>query len=382
MKSILLVAVQLMRHLKYDKSALIWMLLVPCLYIFIFGNVFRSSSDPTKYRASLSILNQDTGFLGERLFNGISSENIRIDTLNTMPEKMPRRLLVIPPHFTDSLLAAKTVILDYQKKSDLDIEANQAADLAVQKSMYRLLADMTELNINNKRIRTASLQKLDIKESVIILNAYYAGEYKSPPSGFYHQVPGNIVQFTLILLLMYAGGSVLQERKNGVLRRIFTSPIHLGQLYWGKMLGILGIGFVQVGLLLIVGRFAFGIYYGQAVPALILLLTAFCLAVASIGLCLGFLIKNNEKLNGICIISGLSMAAISGCWWPIEIAPGWMQKLAMILPSGMALGGMHQLISFGKSGLSVLPNILGLLGITVVFSLIFIKFMRKLQPDI
>ena len=382
MRTIGLIALQHLRHLKYDRTSIIWMFLVPLIYIFVFGNAFKNSNDPTKSRANLAVYNQDTGFLGQRLFDGLASENIKIDTLTVMPEDKPSRLLVIPPHFTDSLMAAKTVVLDYSLKSGLSMEASQTAELGIKKSMYRLLADITELNLNNKRIKLSALKRLDKKESIINLNSQYAGEYQAPPDGFYQQVPSNIVQFTLLILLMFAGGSVLQERRDGVLRRIYVSPVSLSQLYWGKMVGVLGVGLLQVGLLLIVGRFLFGINYGQAIPALLLLMVVYCLTVASIGLCLGFLIKSHEKLIGVCIITGLSMAAISGCWWPIEIAPAWMQKLALALPAGMALNGMHQLISFGKSGMAVLPNILGLTGITTIFSLIFIKFLRKLQPDV
>ena len=382
MRTIGLIALQHLRHLKYDRTSIVWMFLVPLVYIFVFGNAFKNSYDPTKSKANLSIYNQDTGFLSQRLFDGIASENIKIDTLTAMPEDKPSRLLVIPPHFSDSLLAAKTVVLNYYKKSGLSLEASQTAELSIKKSMYRLLADMTELNLNNKRIKLSALKRLDKKKPVLTLNSQYAGEYQAPPDGFYQQVPANIVQFSLLILLMFAGGSVLQERRDGVLRRIYVSPISLGQLYWGKMAGVLGVGMLQVSLLLIVGRFLFGIHYGQAIPALLLLLAVYCLTVASISLCFGFLIKSHEKLIGVCIITGLSMAALSGCWWPIEIAPPWMQKLALALPSGMALNGMHQLISFGKSGMAVLPNILGLLVITTAFSLIFIKFLRKLQPDV
>jgi ABC-type multidrug transport system permease subunit len=42
------------------------------------------------------------------------------------------------------------------------------------------------------------------------------------------------------------------------------------------------------------------------------------------------------------------LAALGGCWWPIEIAPAWMQSLALALPTGWCMDALHKLVSFGE----------------------------------
>ena len=55
------------------------------------------------------------------------------------------------------------------------------------------------------------------------------------------------------------------------------------------------------------------------------------------------------------------LAALGGCWWPIEVTPGFMQKLALWLPTGWAMDAMHKLISFHAPASSVTANVIGLL---------------------
>jgi ABC-type multidrug transport system permease subunit len=60
---------------------------------------------------------------------------------------------------------------------------------------------------------------------------------------------------------------------------------------------------------------------------------------------------------GIGVLSKNVMAALGGCWWPIEITPAWMQKLSLALPTGWAMDALHKLVSFGEAPASVLPHL-------------------------
>ena len=51
------------------------------------------------------------------------------------------------------------------------------------------------------------------------------------------------------------------------------------------------------------------------------------------------------------------LAALGGCWWPIEITPAWMQKLALALPTGWAMDAMHKLVNFGDGAAAALPHV-------------------------
>ncbi len=379
MKNIMRIALQSLRIVLKDKSSVVWILIVPVVYISIFGNVFNFQNDVTKYRANLSILNQDNGFLSDLLIQGIASENVAITQLDSLPAEPPLRLLIIPPNFTTRVLAEHETQLQLQKKPDSDMEAEMTAKMAVRKSYIRILASMAELKIDNAEIDSAQIAEINQREGLIYVESRYAGKHKIVPTGFNHQVPANIVMFTMLVLFIYAGNMILDEKRNGLLRRIAISPVQHWQLFSGKLLGGTLVGIVQILILLAVGRFVFGVYYGPSPAALVVLSLLFAMTVSAIGLSIGMFFESEEKVTGLGIILAISMSAISGCWWPLEIAPGWMAQIASILPSGIALSGYHQLISYGRGFQAVLPNIIQLLLTTVLFALVFANRLSKQQ---
>jgi ABC-type multidrug transport system permease subunit len=66
-------------------------------------------------------------------------------------------------------------------------------------------------------------------------------------------------------------------------------------------------------------------------------------------------------MNGVGNVVGMGLAALGGCWWPIEITPAWMQSLAIALPTGWAMDALHRLISFGYGGTAALPHLAAIL---------------------
>ena len=72
------------------------------------------------------------------------------------------------------------------------------------------------------------------------------------------------------------------------------------------------------------------------------------------------------------------LAALGGCWWPIEITPEWMQQLALFLPTGWVMDALHKLMYFGGDLASVLNHQLALYGLAML-SLYFA--FTKFNPD-
>ena len=62
---------------------------------------------------------------------------------------------------------------------------------------------------------------------------------------------------------------------------------------------------------------------------------------------MGSLFQTEDKVVGLCIMISMLLGALGGCWWPTEIGPPILHRIAECLPSGWALAALHQLISFG-----------------------------------
>jgi ABC-type multidrug transport system permease subunit len=79
----------------------------------------------------------------------------------------------------------------------------------------------------------------------------------------------------------------------------------------------------------------------------LLTLAVFAWVAASLGVLIGSLVKSTDRVVGLCVLLSMLMAALGGCWWPLEVVPPTLKVIAHCLPSGWAMDALHQLISFG-----------------------------------
>ena len=76
------------------------------------------------------------------------------------------------------------------------------------------------------------------------------------------------------------------------------------------------------------------------------------------------------------MLAANGLAALGGCWWPIEITPAWMQFVQKLLPTGWTMDALHKLISFQAGAASVIPNIAMLLVASAVFGGLAVRRFR------
>jgi ABC-2 type transport system permease protein len=161
-------------------------------------------------------------------------------------------------------------------------------------------------------------------------------------------------------LLIFGGASIAGERSSGVLRRLLVYPVRRWELVMGKVYGRVLLGGVQVGFFLLLGQFVFKVNLGHNFWAILLTLGLYVWLAASLGVWIGSVVKSEDKIIGLCVLTSSLLAALGGCWWPLEIVPQAMQTIGHSVPTGWAMAALHQLISFG-GGLERIGPQLGLL---------------------
>lgn len=97
---------------------------------------------------------------------------------------------------------------------------------------------------------------------------------------------------------------------------------------------------------------------------------------ASLAMVLGNLARTEAQASGIGVLATLVLSALGGAWWPIEIAPEWMQQLALVLPTGRAMDAMHKLVNFAYPANVVIPHLAGLLGSALALGWLGTKTFR------
>ena len=88
-----------------EKSSVLWIFLMPLAFMTFFGLSFGGGSGGTP-TATLTVENNDGGYLADDLISLLAGENYFIQMRDTLPEdRNPVRTLVIPEGFTDDVLA-------------------------------------------------------------------------------------------------------------------------------------------------------------------------------------------------------------------------------------------------------------------------------------
>ncbi len=161
---------------------------------------------------------------------------------------------------------------------------------------------------------------------------------------FDQNVPGFSVTFLLLGMLLGVSLGLLDERDWGTLDRLRAMPVAVSRVLGAKLLARFLVGMVQMVALFAVGWLLFGISLGRQ-PWLLLLPTAgIVFAGAAFGLVVAALATSREAVLPLGSIAIVTMAAVGGCWWPIDLEPRWMRQAALAFPTTWAMEAYHDLM--------------------------------------
>lgn len=351
-----------------DKIFFFWTLIFPLVFILIFGNLTNNNTQQSK--AELMIINKDKGEWGDYFIKKMTSPDIVINSIDKEPESF-NRILFIPENFSKKMETGTPQSLIMKLDSGASVKAAAQIEVKITQGITKLI---TEIAINSgvkdffdKKIKFSEIIKtklIDINKGAEIV-----------PSGFDHVIPGVLVQFIMMMVLIYGGVVVMMDRQKGRLVRILYSATTIRELWGGKFLGRLMMGLLQAFILVFVGMIFFGLNFGNNLSAFLIILF-FSMVISSLSILIGSLIKKEDLIVGLSVLSANTFAALGGCWWPIEVVPQTVKTIGMISPAYWAMDGFHKIIFFNKGLSDISINLLVLAIYTTIFSILSIKFFK------
>jgi len=354
------------KYLLRGWEALLWMFAMPILFFWFIGTVTGGMGGGQTAAVIALRAPEESGFLTEQLVKRLEENEYRVLQPETEEDfAASRRRLTIPENFTASVIQGEQVNLEFAQR-----EAGLGQDydtIKVGRAVYTVLADLLAVKEMGKEPSPEAFRDLAEMPRALSLEVRPAGERKRIPTGFEQAIPGIMVMFTLFVLLTSGGVLLVIERKQGLLRRLASTPIARGSIVLGKWSGRMAIGMIQISFAMIAGTLIFDMDWGPDLPMILLVMLGWGGLCASLGLLLGNLARTEGQAVGIGVLASNILAALGGCWWPIEITPGWMQSFARILPTGWAMDALHRLISFQSGAESAIPHLLVICAAALVF---------------
>lgn len=375
MNPILTIATNDLRVFLKDKGGYVWLFVMPVVFIYLFGSAMTGSGEPSDPRVTVAVTNDDEGYLGALFVAQLEQEGFAISTGNENEE--PVRTIRIPADFTQNVKAAKQVDVEFVQTTDSGAQPGAMVEVRITRAIVSLTSAIVAVvtESDGAALEESKLKAMLDRDKPVQLDVRFAGR-REIPAGFQQSVPGYLVMFVLMNLLIFGGLAISQERSNGALRRLAMHPVSKTQIVVGKILGRFLLGVVQIVYLLLIGGFFFGMDYAGNLPLITLTMLVFAWGCASLGVFVGAIVRTPESVQGICTLGSIAMAAIGGCWWPLEIVPDFARRIGQLFPTSWAMNAMHQLISFGGGSTEIQHELLLIGGFAIVSSGLAARFLR------
>ncbi len=371
LRRILHVAVNDLRIMVGDKAFFFWSLVFPMMFIILFGLLFKAS-DSAPAVAELTVVNLDEGRWGAYFLDKIKTPTIELKIVRSEPAEYSR-LIVLPPDFSAGIEARRAQKLAFKKRRDASTKAAARVETRLYQAVARMLSELVLYG-------DGDLAKFldghaEFRDIVQVKTRFPEKTVTVVPSGFDHSIPGTTVQFIMMMVIIYGGITVLEDRKNGVLARMLFSPLSKAEVFQAKLLGRWLMGMVQALILIVVGKIFFKLNLGDFGLSL-LVLGAFALAMAALSIFIGSLCTKEDMIIGLAVLLANLFAGLGGCWWPNEIVPLGVRRAAMISPAYWAMDALHKLRFFQGGFGDILPHLGLLLALAAILGAVAARAFR------
>ena len=191
--------------------------------------------------------------------------------------------------------------------------------------------------------------------------------------------------FGMFFVVIPLAGVLIQERNDGTLARLVTFGVSPSAILGGKLVAFMALNWVQLLLMLLVGRWLVPALGGDALylelKAGWFLLMVFATSASAVGLAL-LIAANTRSFDHAAALGGganVVLAALAGIMVPRPLMPAAMQNVSEWSPMGWALDGMQAVFLGAPDAALVVPKVLLLLAFAAACLLLSLRPLRQLD---
>jgi ABC-type multidrug transport system permease subunit len=304
-----------------DRVALFWTFAFPMLMLLGFGTIFRSGSAP----AFTVVVSSDTraSQAGRNLLGAL--------------ERTPLKLLELSPQAVDARWKkGETATQLAPAPGGFALKVNTY--LAAQGQMAAQIVQQANLAV---QIRSAGAEPRWLPVQLESPGSAHASNYAA------FLLPG-LLGLNLLSMGLFSVGMVnVSYREKGKFRRLGVTPLPKWIFLMGQILHRLTVTFLQAALMLLLGRFAFGI---ANQGSYLLLATVMALGTGcfmAMGFALAGFAQTSEGYAALSNVFFFPMTFLSGVYFTLDSAPRWMQQAVIVLPLAPFLKALRAVFNDG-----------------------------------
>lgn len=303
-----------------SKGTLFWTIAFPILLILIFGAIFSGTGD-AEYELYVQDLddsdlsNTFISILKETDFFSITKIDKDVNVDNYIQKNDIKRLILIPSNYEEEIIQSygnhttKTIISFY-------FDQSETATNQVVRSVISSIVHSMNMNLTGGRSIIQIEDKPTVSEQFNFIDFF---------------IPG-MIGFTIMTSCIY--GSIERNtkyRKNGILRKLLTTPISRIEWIFSKMLFMMFLSFLSTFVILVFGIFIYDVTV-HVTFLMVLIIIASSFLFSGIGMIIGRFVKEEETADTAGGAITFPMMFLAGTFFPIDQMPTFLQGFARILP--------------------------------------------------
>jgi len=181
---------------------------------------------------------------------------------------------------------------------------------------------------------------------------------------------------SLFWLALNASNIILKDYHERVILRILCAPISKQSYILQSILSIFSVTLIQIIFFVVMCTFGLKLSFGQNIAAVILVLSACSFMFVAFGVMLISIVNDMRKLSTINSMVVTIMCMLGGCYWPLNIMPNFLQKIALIFPTTYA-AVLTKNVLLSKPLGSMFLDIIIVISFCILFILVGIKQLSK-----
>lgn len=375
-----------LRGLVRNRSNLLWMVLLPLVFLLVFIGIPERSFHGTV----VGVVDQDhtpvSGAIAQQLAR---LPDTRVQAVNAgdarhlLQTSQVTVILTLPPGMTQRALAGQPLRLGWDVAPDAGAASGaDSSQLALDLRAW-LTAGETAVRAATQQHTTAAggpaaerLQQAFVQGmaraaatgTVLqpITRLTVSGQAQTTDISDAQRAVIGLGLMFIVFTVFGSTGHLLQLFASGSWDRLLASPTPRWLLITSYALCFFIVGWLQYAILYAGARWLIGV----AVPLgamQVLILTLFILAICGLALCVSTLVRSVELHMAAGSFIAVATSMLSGAYWPVDIEPGWMQHLAWFMPQSWALQGFRA----AAAGLGFTSAVWLSVGVLAVFALAF-----------
>ena len=329
-----------------DRLALFFGILFPLIFLFVFGGISKGNN----VSFHVAVVNESSSQSAQQFVHQVENNKVfnvdkSINNFNDAKDKMAKSQLdgtiFLPADFgtVKNGIPTGTATVYYTENSQ---SAGQTLTSLLQQQFKEVNAKYVSVEVpftvEGKKLTQKSLTSFDYT---------FAG----------------LLGFSILGLGIFGPMNVFPElKKQGILRRLHTTPLRVWQYFLSTMVSQAIIGLISIAIMFIVAISVYNLkVVGNYLEIAIFLVLSISM-ILGIGLSIGGWARNERQAAPLGNIVVFPLMFLSGTFFPRFLMPEWLQGITYYLPLTPVIDGLRLLVTEGKHLTDIGPQV-GLIAI-------------------